>query len=286
MNPIETITRAMRGVLNTPQGQFYLGVGFPGFEGTPPPPREKEQFLQTVKDTTDTMQANRPSVRDELEALFAQRSPATPRVLHLVSLLSRMARVCHVAGMILPTNEDDGQRTVGEWGTLETYFTGWLFMIQEYFPAITIPPTIPSGIVSNLPIDDVPDTPVEVADTTPADTHVATSTVEAIRVDRDRLAGCFKGGFKGADPITNVVPFDRFHDDFVARVPSFTTTDIGRVAHQVRASKWAVSRIKAGPFSKWLREFCGICGATVPADTSPRAYRKTTPATDFSAWLQ
>jgi hypothetical protein len=146
-------------------------------------------------------------------------------------------------------------------------------MICEYFPQLVVPST---------------DTTDQVADPGSAVVRGATSTGERTApgpVDRDRLAGCFKGGFKMMDQATGVVPFEAFHGDFVARVPSYTPTDIGRVAYQIKASKWAVSRIKTATFSKWLRELCGICGATVPADTSPSRYKRTTPATDFTAWL-
>lgn len=269
MNPIESVTRALGCVLHTPQAEYYLGVGFPGFEGTPPTPREKAYYLRTVRTATDTIQAVRQPVRDMLEGLFVQGSPATPGVRHLVSMLSRVARVCHRAGHEWPDNEDERKRTVEEWGTMEDYFTGWLLMVGEYFPGMAIPPTIPA------------DDPDQVADTVPASTPGKLS----ILVDRDRLAGCFKGGFKIADRATGLVPFDEFHRELLARVPSYTTTDIGRVAHQVWQSRWAVSRVRMLTFAKWLREFCGMCGATVPADTSPSRYKKTTPATDLSAWL-
>ena len=275
MNPIESVTRALGGVLNTPQAEFYLGVGFPGVVGTPPTPREKEYFLRTVKATTDTIQANRQPVRDLGGRLCVQGSPATPDILHLVSKLSRVARVCHQAGHEWPDTLDEQgrKRTLAEWGTAGDYFTGWVYMICEYFPQLVVPST---------------DTTNQVADPGPAVVRGATSTGERMAtgpVDRDRLAGCFKGGFKMMDQATGVVPFEAFHGDFVARVPSYTPTDIGRVAYQIKASKWAVSRIKTATFSKWLRELCGICGATVPADTSPSRYKRTTPATDFTAWL-
>ena len=275
MNPIESVTRSLGCVLHTPQGQFYLNRGFTPVEGPPPTPREKAYFLRTVRTTTDTIQAFRQPVRDMLEALFVQGSPATPGVLHLVSKLSRVARICHQAGHEWPDlNDDQGtQRPDVEWGTMEDYFTGWVFMVNEYFPDLAIQPLVPALEPSNQGSD------------TNQDAHGATSTVEAVRVDRDRLGACFKGNFKMANT-TGVVPFDQFHDGLVARVPTYTTTDIARVAHQVWTSRWAVSNVRSLTFAKWLRLFCGICGATVPADTSPNKYKKTTPSTDFSAWLE
>ena len=271
MNPIESITRSLDGVLNTPQAEYYLGVGFPWFKGTPPTPKEKSFLLRMVRATTDTMQADRQPVRDLCGRLFVQGSPATPDILHLISRLSRVERICNQAGHEWAdlNDEQERERTLAEWGCLADYFTGWVHMVNEYFPDVEVPPIIPTT-----------DTPDQVADTAPAVVKVATG-----RVDRDRLAGCFVGGFKMPDRATGVVPFEALHGDFVARVPSYTPTDIGRVAYQIKASKWAVSRIKNATFSKWLREFCGICGATVPADTSPTRYKKTTPSTDFSTWL-
>lgn len=189
MNPIESVTRALGGVLNTPQAEFYLGVGFPGFVGTPPTPREKEYFLRTVKATTDTIQANRQPVRDLCGRLFVQGSPATPDILHLVSKLSRVARVCHQAGHEWPDTLDEQGRkqTLAEWGTAGDYFTGWVYMICEYFPQLVVPST---------------DTTDRVADPGPAVARGATSTGERTAtglVDRDLLAGCFKGGFKMVD---------------------------------------------------------------------------------------
>lgn len=189
MNPIESVARALGGVLNTPQAEFYLGVGFPGFVGTPPTPREKEYFLRTVKATTDTIQANRQPVRDLCGRLFVQGSPATPDILHLVSKLSRVARVCHEAGHEWPDTLDEQgrKRTLAEWGTAGDYFTGWVYMICEYFPQLVVPST---------------DTTDRVADPGPAVARGATSTGERTAtglVDRDRLAGCFKGGFKMVD---------------------------------------------------------------------------------------
>ena len=150
MNPIESVTRALGCVLHTPQADFYMGMGFPGFMGTPPSPREKAYFLRTVKAMADTIQANRRPVQNMLETLFAQGSPATPGVLHLFSMLSRVARVCHQAGHEWPDlndeqdNEQERKRTLLEWGTAGDYFTGWVHMIQEYFPNLVVPSTIPS----------------------------------------------------------------------------------------------------------------------------------------------
>lgn len=272
MNPIESVTRALGCVLHTPQAEYYLGVGLPWFKGTPPALREKAYFLRTVKATTDTIQANRQPVRDLCGRLFVQGSPATPDILHLVSMLSRMARVCHQAGHEWPDtlDEQDRKRTLAEWGTAGDYFTGWVHMIQEYFPQLVVPSTVPST-----------DTTDQVADPGPAVVKVATG-----RVDRDRLEACFNGKFKMEDPTTKVVPCARFLDGFVAQVPTFTTTDIARVAFQVRESKWVMPRVRHLSFAKWLREFCGMCGATVPADTNPNKYTTPTPSMDFLAWLE
>lgn len=130
-----------------------------------------------------------------------------------------------------------------------------------------------------------PDLNDQVNDQGPAD-RVVTSTPATITIDREKLIECFTGGFKIPDRITGAVPFDGFHNEFVRRATTYTTTDIGRVAHQVRQSKWAVARVKRMNFSKWLRAFCDMCGVAVPADTSPSRYNKKTPATDFSAWLE
>lgn len=130
-----------------------------------------------------------------------------------------------------------------------------------------------------------PDLNDQVNDQGPADRAV-TSTPATITIDREKLIECFTGGFKIPDRITGVVSFDGFHNEFVRRATTYTTTDIGRVAHQVRQSKWAVARVKRMNFSKWLRAFCEMCGVAVPADTSPSRYNKKTPATDFSAWLE
>lgn len=278
MNPIETVTRSLGCVLHTPQGQHYLNQGFTDEVGPPPTEPERAYLLRALRTTADTLQANRQPVRDMLEALFVQGSPATPGVVHLVSMLSRVARICHQAGHEWPDTPDDPGRPGVEWGTMEDYFTGWAFMVSEYFPGLSIPPVVPVRATT--------DTPDQVADTIPADVPGATSTVEAVRVDRDRLEACFNGKFKMEDPTTKVVPCARFLDGFVAQVPTFTTTDIARVAHKVWKSKWVMQRVRHLPFAKWLREFCGMCGATVPKDTNPNKYTTPTPSMDFLAWLE
>lgn len=247
-------------------------------EGPPPTAPERAYLLRAVRTTANTLQANRQPVRDMLEALFVQGSPATPGVVHLVSMLSRVARICHQAGHEWPDTPDDPGRPDVEWGVMEDFFTGWVFMVNEYFPGLSIPPVVPVRATN--------DTPDQVADTIPANAHGATSTVKAVQVDRGRLEACFNGKFKMSDPKTGVVPCTLFLDDLVDRVPSYTTTDIARVAHQVWKSKWVLSRVRTMKFAKWLREFCGMCGATVPRDTSKNKYSTTTPSTDFSAWLE
>ena len=275
MNPIESVTKALSGVLNTPQAEYYLGAGFRGFEGTPPEPREKAYYLRTVKATADTIHVNRQSVRDHCERLFVQGSPATPDILHLVSMLSRVERVCHQAGHEWPDTLDDQgrKRTLVEWGTVGDYFSGWVHMIQEYFPQLVVPSTIPS------------------TDTTDQEADPGTAVVEVVTptVDRDRLAKVFQPKFKERRPRPGMEPlqsgFDLFYDALVSKVGDFKPTDIGRVAYQIRASKWALSWLREKTFAKWFREFCEMCGAKVPAETSPNKYDKTTRATDFTAWL-
>ncbi len=275
MNPIESVTRALGCVLHTPQAEFYLGVGFPWFKGTPPTPREKAYFLRTVRTTTDTIQAYRQPVRDICGRLFVQGSPATPDIIHLVSKLSRMARVCHQAGNEWPDTMDEQgrKRTLTEWGTAGDYFTGWVHMIQEYFPQL---------VVSTIPSTDTTD---QVADPGPAVVKVAT-----IRVDRERLAGLFIPVFKEPRPRPGMEPlppgFDMFYNALMSGAGNFTPTDIGRIAFQVRESKHVLRQFRNMPFAKFARLFYEICGVNTPKDLAPRTYRKQTTATRFECWLE
>lgn len=143
MKPIETVTRSLRCVLYTPQGQHYLSQGFTDEVGPPPTEPERAYLLRALRTTADTLQANRQPVRDMLEALFVQGSPATPGVVHLVSMLSRVARICHQAGHEWPDIPDDPGRPGVEWGTMEDYFTSLALMVSEYFPDLSIPPVVP-----------------------------------------------------------------------------------------------------------------------------------------------
>jgi hypothetical protein len=186
-----------------------------------------------------------------------------------------MARVCHQAGNEWPDTMDEQgrKRTLTEWGTAGDYFTGWVHMIQEYFPQL---------VVSTIPSTDTTD---QVADPGPAVVKVAT-----IRVDRERLAGLFIPVFKEPRPRPGMEPlppgFDMFYNALMSGAGNFTPTDIGRIAFQVRESKHVLRQFRNMPFAKFARLFYEICGVNTPKDLAPRTYRKQTTATRFECWLE
>lgn len=278
MNPIETVTRSLGCVLHTPQGQHYLIQGFTDEVGPPPTEPERAYLLRALRTTADTLQANRQPVRDMLEALFVHGSPATPGVVHLVSMLSRVARICHQAGHEWPDTPDDPGRPDVEWGIMEDYFTGWVFMVNEYFPGLSIPPVVPVRAINDIPN--------QVADTIPADANGATSTVEAVRVDRDRLKACFKSEFTTPKQGEQNSRCDMLY--YAMTTARFKKMDWGRIAYAIKWNHRVVAdRVRFMDFTKWMEEFFGIIGIDPPKDQRQNKYKDPKGTRNFIIqWLR
>lgn len=107
-------------------------------------------------------------------------------------------------------------------------------------------------------------------------------------INKEAMAELFQGGFKRADPETGVVPFDSFCNAFVSFLPTYSLTDICRVAKQAWESKAVKKAYRSGPFSKFARRFlvdgCNISPESIPADLAPSRYNKTG-VTDLGAFL-
>lgn len=114
--------------------------------------------------------------------------------------------------------------------------------------------------------------------------------VPAPAIDRDKLKKLFNFKFteptKGSDPQHPLpVPFDLFCNTIYSCSVDYTPTDYGRIAYQVRRSKYLNKPYKEDrmPFSKFLRIFCDACGVNVPKDTAPSRYKDLDP--DYSVYL-
>lgn len=107
-----------------------------------------------------------------------------------------------------------------------------------------------------------------------------------ISIDTDRLKDCFVDEFSKPSNGNGKSDFDVMCGWILKNTDSYTATDIGRIAYQIWRSKWALYNIRLKPFSKWMREFCNICGVKVPKDISPTRYKNHTgPTIDYSPWL-
>lgn len=109
--------------------------------------------------------------------------------------------------------------------------------------------------------------------------------VVTAKVDRGRLAKCFKDEFKTPRPGKSQSQFDMFV--YATTTARFSKTDWGRIAYAI---KWnhriVVDRIRWMDFSKWLVEFSEIMGLEPPKDTRQNKYKDPAGTRQFiTNWL-
>lgn len=145
MKAIEIVSTTLRGILNTPQGEYYANRfgQFPG-NNIPPTPAGKSYLLRMVTTATETLERHRQDFRNYCSRIFAVGTPPPPEIGHIVSLLGRVRRVCHNAGNEWSEgiDENDRRRIVGEWSAVNGYIDGWILMVTEYFPQLASRPDV------------------------------------------------------------------------------------------------------------------------------------------------
>ena len=115
-----------------------------------------------------------------------------------------------------------------------------------------------------------------------------TPTTIPVTVDRKKMAKFFQKSFNKqseANEITKFVNLCRAIESGL-KERQYTPTDIGRIAYQVRQSKWI--EVNYSPrlmsFAKFARLFFDACGVKLPRDPSPSRY-KDPGKCDYSCWL-
>ena len=107
-----------------------------------------------------------------------------------------------------------------------------------------------------------------------------------VKIDRDKMAQLFLGGYKSKNPVTKLSPFDMFCNALDSGAVNYSRWDYGIIAYQVQQSNCVLKHYRKMPFTKFAGLFYACCGVTPPKIDGPRKFKTVTDKTDYSAYLE